>query len=50
VSVLGQPQHEWDEFLKESHKPQRRWTPARILWIAVPVVVVAAVVVLHYVG
>jgi hypothetical protein len=49
MSVLGQPQHDWDDFLEEARKPRRRWWLSRILWIAVAVAV-AAVLIYHYAG
>jgi hypothetical protein len=49
VSVLGQPQHDWDDFLEEASKPRRRWGLSRLLWIAIPAVV-AAVIIYYYAG
>jgi hypothetical protein len=50
VSVLGKPQHEWDEFLEEARKPRRRWTLGRILLVALPVAVVVAILIYRYGG
>jgi hypothetical protein len=48
VSVLGQPQHDWDEFLEDAAKPKRGWRHSRVLWIAIPAVIVAAIIVYYY--
>lgn len=50
MSVLGQPQHDWDDFLEEARKPRKRWGLSRILWIAIPVGVVAAILLYRYAG
>jgi flagellar basal body-associated protein FliL len=48
VSVLGQPQHDWDEFLDETRKPRKRWRLSRILLVSAAVVLAAAVLVYFY--
>lgn len=50
MSVLGRPQKDWDDFLEEASKPKKRWTLGKVLLIAVPVVVVAAILIHHYAG
>jgi hypothetical protein len=50
VSVLGQPQHDWDDFLDEARKPRKRWWQSRVVWIAVPVVVAVVILIYHYAG
>ena len=48
MSVLGQPQHDWDDFLEEARKPKRRWKLSRILWTGAAVVFAVAVLVYYY--
>lgn len=48
MSVLGQPQHDWDDFLEEARKPRKRWRLSRILWIVIAVAVAAVVLIYYY--
>jgi hypothetical protein len=46
LSVLGKPQHEWDEFLEEASRPRRRLPGRNLLWVVVPVAVLVVVLLL----
>jgi hypothetical protein len=48
MSVLGQPQHDWDDFLEDARKPRRRWSPSRVIWIVVAIAVAAVIMVYYY--
>ena len=48
VSVLGRPQHDWDDFLEEASKPKRKWRLSRILWLLIAIAVSAVVIVYYY--
>ena len=48
MSVLGRPQHDWDDFLEEAAKPRRKWPFFRILLVAVAIVVAVVIVVFYY--
>jgi hypothetical protein len=47
VSVLGQPQHDWEDFLEDAKKPKKRWPLSKILLI-LGAVAVGAAVILYY--
>jgi flagellar basal body-associated protein FliL len=48
VSVLGQPQGDWDDFLEDARKPKKRWRLSRILLVVAAVAVAAAVLIYYY--
>jgi hypothetical protein len=50
MSVLGRPQHDWDDFLEEAGKPRRRWRPSRFLWLIIPVAVVVVALIYYFAG
>ena len=50
VSVLGQPQQDWDDFLEEARKPRKKWRLSRIVWIAVPVAIAVVILIYRYSG
>ena len=48
MSVLGRPQHDWDDFLEAAGKPKRWWSPRRVFWIIMAVAVAAAILIYYY--
>lgn len=48
MSVLGRPQHDWDDFLEDARKPKKRWRLSRILLIVAAIAFAATVIIYYY--